>query len=122
MPYFVQISFMKPFEPSSSAAAARGPNAFMPFSSSRSTSPITSGCSGPTTTRSTASRVENSTSASISSAAMATHSASWAIPALPGAHHSLSQSGEAAMAQHSECSRPPDPTTSIFMLGLFRLV
>src|SRR3546814_17100295 len=52
---------------------------------------------------------------SISSAAMATHSASSAMPALPGAQNSLWQSGEAAMVQHNACPRPPPPTTRTFM-------
>jgi hypothetical protein len=38
---------------------------------------------------------------------------------LPGAQYSLSQSGEAAMDQHSACSRPPEPTTRILMVGRF---
>ena len=44
-------------DPSSCAAAPRGPNAAMPASSSRSTRPPTSGASGPTTTRSAASEL-----------------------------------------------------------------
>ncbi len=43
---------------------------------------------------------------------MSTHSATAAIPGLPGAQYSLVSSGLAAIAQHSACSRPPDPTTS----------
>ena len=52
MPCLAQRSFMKPLEPSSAAAAALGPKALMPAASSRSTSPATSGASGPTTTKS----------------------------------------------------------------------
>ena len=40
-----------------------------------------------------------------------THSATDAIPGLPGAHHSFSNSGLALRAQHNACSRPPDPIT-----------
>ena len=54
MPYLATMSFMKDLEPSSSAAAALGPKALMPFSASRSASPATSATSGPTTTRSMA--------------------------------------------------------------------
>ena len=108
---------MKDLEPSSAAAAAVGPNDLMPASVSRSTSPSTSGVSGPTTTKSISSRRANSTMAGIFSAAMDTHSASPAMPALPGAQYSLSQSGEPAIAQHSACSRPPPPTTRIRMDG-----
>ncbi len=76
---------MKPLEPSSAAAAAVGPKALMPAASSRSTSPSTSGCSGPTTTKSMALDVAKFTIPSRSSALMGTHSASRPIPALPGA-------------------------------------
>jgi hypothetical protein len=44
--------FMKALEPSSCAAAAVGPNAVTPAAASESTSPSTSGCSGPTITKS----------------------------------------------------------------------
>ena len=43
---------------------------------------------------------------------MCTFSATVAVPGLPGAAHSLVVSGEAAIAQASACSRPPEPTTS----------
>jgi len=49
---------------------------------------------------------------SISFAATGTQVASSAMPGLPGAQNSASHSGEAAIVQHSACSRPPDPITS----------
>ncbi len=45
-------------------------------------------------------------------APIGTSSASGAMPGLPGATHSLVSSGEAASAQASACSRPPDPISS----------
>src|SRR3954451_22044365 len=45
------------------------------------------------------------------------HSASRAIPALPGAHHSFVVSGEPAIFQASACSRPPEPRRRMFMGG-----
>ena len=45
----------------------------------------------------------------------ATHSASRAMPALPGAHHSLVTSGEAAIFHARACSRPPEPSRRMFM-------
>src|SRR5258708_12736455 len=48
----------------------------------------------------------------MSVAPIAMHSASSAIPALPGAQKSRSTSGDAEIAQASACSRPPEPTTS----------
>ena len=44
-------SLVKPFEPSSRAAALLGPNALMPAASRSSTMPAASGTSGPTTTK-----------------------------------------------------------------------
>src|SRR5882724_6850064 len=40
----------------------------------------------------------------------ATHSASRAMPALPGAHQSFVTSGEAAIFHARACSRPPEPS------------
>src|SRR5215469_14939821 len=105
-------SLAKAFEPSSAAAAALGPKAGMPSASRASTRPWTSGASGPTTTKSMRSRRQNPTSPTVSVARIARHSASSAIPALPGAQKSASTRGEAAIAQVSACSRPPEPTTS----------
>jgi hypothetical protein len=47
----------------------------------------------------------------MSLAATGTQRAISAMPALPGAAISSSQSGEAEIAQASACSRPPDPTS-----------
>jgi hypothetical protein len=47
----------------------------------------------------------------------ATHSASCAMPALPGAQNSRSASGLAAIFQASACSRPPEPSSRMFMVG-----
>src|SRR6516162_7362479 len=107
-----QRSLAKPLEPSSAAAAGLGPKAAIPSPSSASTRPSTSGASGPTTTKSIRSRRQNPTSPAMSVAAIAIHSPSSAMPALPGAQKSLSISGEAESAQARACSRPPDPTTS----------
>src|SRR6516225_2499852 len=107
-----QRSLAKPLEPSSAAAAALGPKAAIPSPSSASTRPSTSGASGPTTTKSIRSRRQNPTSPAMSVAAIAIHSPSSAMPALPGAQKSLSISGDAEIAHASACSRPPEPTTS----------
>ena len=52
MPNSWQKSLVKPFEPSSCAAARLGPNAAMPAAARSSTTPATSGASGPTMTNS----------------------------------------------------------------------
>src|SRR5215218_7528859 len=108
-------SLVKPLEPSSRAAALRGPNVMNPAASRSSTMPATRGVSGPTTTRSTALRLQKSITAAWSAISSGTHSASRAIPALPGAHHSLVVSGDAAIFQASACSRPPEPRRRMFM-------
>ena len=51
--YLRHRPFINALEPSSCAAAAVGPNAVMPAAASASTKPSTSGCSGPTSTKST---------------------------------------------------------------------
>src|SRR3546814_1760390 len=65
--YLTQRSFMKALEPSRTAASADGPKALMPSASSRSTSPATSGASGPTTTKSIFCSTAKATSARMSS-------------------------------------------------------
>src|SRR5512132_322187 len=87
----------------------------MPASSSASTSPATSGASGPTTTRSIPSSLAAATSPSTVSAPMLTLRASSAMPALPGAQNRSGSLGERASARMIACSRPPPPTTSTFM-------
>ena len=57
--YFEQRSFINPLEPSNWAALALGPNALMPAFFSLSTRPATNGASGPTTTKSIFSSLEN---------------------------------------------------------------
>src|SRR5690349_13501453 len=118
MPYLAQKSLVKPFDPSSADAAAVGPNAAIPAASSASTSPATSGASGPTTTKSMRSRRQRSSRPAMSVAATGTQVATSAIPGLPGAQNSASHSGDADTAQHSACSRPPEPTTRTRMPDL----
>ena len=43
---------------------------------------------------------------------------SWAMPALPGAHHIWVTWGDWASFQTRACSRPPEPMTRIFMGGI----
>ena len=112
MPASAQSCFIELLEASIAAAAEVGPNAAIPSASSASTSPRTSGASGPTTTKSILSRRQKPTSPEISLEPIGTHSASSEIPAFPGAQYSRSTSGEAAIAQARACSRPPEPTIS----------
>ncbi len=85
MPYSAHRSFTKPLEPSSAAAALLGPVARMPAASNASHSPPTSGGSAPITAKSIFFSFANATKAGKSIAGIGTHSATAAIPALPGA-------------------------------------
>ena len=84
MPYFSIRLLAKDLLPSMAAAAFVGPKQAIPFSLSRSTSPMTSGSSGATTVKSIASRTANSTICPSSVAAIGTQTASAAMPPLPG--------------------------------------
>ena len=57
------------------------------------------------------------TSLSNSIALISTHSATCAIPALPGAQYILSTLSDWLIFQHIACSRPPLPTTNTFIIS-----
>src|SRR4051794_7811396 len=94
------------------AAAPLGPNARIPASKHASTSPATSGASGPTTTRSQSCSRAVATIPAMSSAATSRQTTlSRAIPAFPGAARISGCCGLRRSARTSACSRPPLPTT-----------
>ena len=97
------------------AALALGPKALMPAASSISANPSTKGPSGPITTKPTFSVAASATKATKSSTPISTQRATLAIPAFPGAQITSVHLVDLAIAQHKECSRPPDPTTNTFM-------
>src|SRR4051812_38050118 len=115
MPFARHKSLVKPFEPSSRAAAAFGPNTAIPAARNASPTPATSGASGPTTTSSIASPLARSTTAVGSAGSIATHSAHRAIPGLPGAASSRPQLGDCLSRHASASSRPPDPKSNMSM-------
>ena len=83
--YFFMRFFEKDLEPSISAAACTGPKALIPAALKASTAPLVNGTSGPTTASSTFFSCASLTRAALS--VMDTpsmHSASSAIPGLPG--------------------------------------
>src|SRR3954447_3287070 len=85
----------------------------MPASKHASTRPLTSGASGPTTTRSQPCSWANATRPETSSAATSKHTTlSRAMPALPGAATTCGDCGLRRSALTSACSRPPEPTTT----------
>src|SRR3954451_3974617 len=108
-------SLVKPFEPSSWAASALGPNTAMPSSRNALPTPATSGASGPMTTRSILLAAASETTAPGSHGSISTQSAQRAIPGLPGAAMSSPQLGDCLRRQASASSRPPDPKSRIFM-------
>src|SRR4051812_5097103 len=110
-----QRSLVKPFDPSSCAAAALGPNTAIPASRSASPTPATSGASGPITTRPIDSVLASSTIARGSHGSPSTHSAQRAMPGLPGTAISRPQLGDCLSLQASASSRPPDPKSKMSM-------
>src|SRR5688572_4301843 len=115
MPFARHKSLVKPFEPSSRAASALGPNTAKPAPRNASPTPATSGASGPTTTSSAARSRATLTIASASVGSAATHSAHRAMPGLPGAATSSPQLGDCLRRQASASSRPPEPNSRTFM-------
>ena len=114
--YFFIRSLENALDPSRIAAFFLGPNTLKPSASNTSTTPPTSGSSIPITVRSMLFSLANATSFSNSIALISTHSASSAIPALPGAQYILSTLGLLLNFQHIACSLPPLPTTNTFIL------
>src|SRR5687767_5587323 len=87
----------------------------MPASRAASATPATSGASGPTTIRSTELLRARATTAGGSHGSIATHSAQRAIPGLPGAAISAEQLGDCFSRHASASSRPPEPSSRMFM-------
>ena len=114
--YFFIKSLENALEPSRMAAFFLGPNTRSPAASKASAAPAASGSSGPTITRSIPCSLANVTCASKSMTPISTHSASPAIPALPGAQYIFSTFGLWATFHAIACSRPPPPTINTFML------
>ena len=106
---------MKAFDVSSRPAAALGPKQGMRASASASARPASTALSGPMTTRSAAISFASATSAATSVAFTGRSSPCAAMPGLPGAHTSRVSSGDWAIFHASACSRPPDPTSRMFM-------
>src|SRR5664280_1260231 len=108
-------SLAKDLEPSICAAAAGVPKVAIPAARPASAAPLTSGTSGPITTRSTAAFAARPTTAAGAATSSGRVSARVAVPALPGAQTSASTAGSRRSARQSACSRAPEPTTRTFM-------
>ena len=105
----------KSFELSSCAAAWVGPKIFMPRARNTSTMPAASGVSGPTTVKPIFSLSANSASSLMSVIGIFFKRLSSAVPPLPGATYTTCIRFDCASLEAKACSRPPEPTTSIFI-------
>jgi hypothetical protein len=92
-------------------AGGRGPERAQALVAEAVDDPSVSGFSGPTTVRSIARSFAKRARPARSSAAIGTHSATSAMPALPGAQNTASTCGLLPNRHASACSRPPPPTT-----------
>jgi hypothetical protein len=101
--------------PPAAPPPAEGPNTGTPASRSRSATPAASGASGPITTKSTVLASAKLATTPPSVMSISAVSAISAMPALPGATISRSHFGFCLIAQASACSRPPPPSTRMFM-------
>ena len=118
MPYLSMNFLEKSLLPSSCAAAFEGPKTGMPFARMRSAAPSHSGASGPTTTKSMPFAAAQSAMAAQSEpGTSAGHSAICAMPGLPGMQNRRSVSGLSFKLRQIACSRPPLPSTRIFIIG-----
>src|SRR6185503_7310923 len=117
MPWRLRNSLVKALEPSSWAAACRGPKQRRPAALKASTTPITSGASGPMMVSPTCSAFASATRPATSSAATSTlrTRGSVAVPPLPGATSTSETFGDWAHFHASACSRPPEPTINTFI-------
>ena len=108
---------------SSSAAALLGPNTFTPGHSaaSSSTTPSTSGCSGPTTTIAAPTLLTSPTTVALShlvigvpssSVAFLIFPPSFCVPPFPGRTITSETRGLLASATARACSRPPLPSNT----------
>ena len=116
--YLFMNCLAKSLLPSRRAPSALGPKTRRPAARSLSATPAHRGASGPTTAKAISLVLANSASLSPSSTPILTHSATSAIPALPGAQYNFSVNGDCRSFQQRACSRPPEPITRIFIIFL----
>ena len=116
MRFALKNCFAKLLLDSRRAWSASGPTIARPRFRKASTMPLLSGISGPIKVRSIRSLLARSASREISSALIETSSACSRMPPLPGAAKIFFTFGLCARASTMACSRPPDPTTRIFIL------
>mmetsp|Transcript_4882 Transcript_4882/g.11345 ORF Transcript_4882/g.11345 Transcript_4882/m.11345 type:complete len:278 (-) Transcript_4882:820-1653(-) len=118
--YLAMKSLQKALEPSNRAAALEGPNTLMPAAWSASTMPSTSGCSGPTATRSTPFALQKSMTSwkplvgdrsNLTFLIVTRPTWTSCVPPLPGATQTAPTCLDCASFHAKVCSRPPLPIT-----------
>src|SRR5688572_10111060 len=87
----------------------------MPAARAASATPATKGASGPTTMRSISRDFARLTTASESQGSVATHFAQREMPGFPGAAINVVQLGDCLNRHASASSRPPEPSSRMFM-------
>ena len=117
IPYFFIRFLEKTLLPSIIAASLEGPKQGTPILRRASAMPRTSGSSGVTTQKSMPCVFANSTAEGISVAEILTHSASFAMPPLPGKAYILVIFLFSLSFFITACSRPPPPITIMFIFS-----
>ena len=113
--YFLQIFFVKVFDPSNWEGIFLGPKTLIPLFSKKSTTPFTNGFSGPTITKSTLDCFKNFKTFSKSSISKSIFSASCWVPAFPGRQYILLAFEDREIVLHIACSLPPLPMIQIII-------
>src|SRR5471032_1887908 len=116
MPWRCMKALAKSFDDSSCAASLVGPNTFRPRARNRLTMPPASGVSGPTTVSAIFSWTTKLASSCRSVMARFCRRESRAVPPLPGATYTIWIRSDCASFHARACSRPPEPTTKIFIM------
>src|SRR5471032_813158 len=116
MPWRCMKALAKSFDDSSCAASLVGPNTFRPRARNRLTMPPASGVSGPTTVSAIFSWTTKLASSCRSVMARFCRRESRAVPPLPGATYTIWIRSDCASFHARACSRPPEPTTNIFII------
>src|SRR5712692_2434000 len=106
-------SLAKILLPSRRAFAAVGPTMARPAARKASTTPATSGASGPTTVRSASTDSAAARNASGEPSPAGTHSPQRAMPGFPGAAYTFLTASLWLSFHASACSRPPEPMTKM---------
>ena len=113
--FFLQIDFIKAFEPSSLAAYLFGPNTLILCLVKKSTIPLTKGSSGPTITKSILLDLIIFNIFGKLRISSLIFLAILLVPAFPGIQNIFFDNFELRIFWHKACSLPPLPIKAIFI-------